>query len=171
MGVNLLIGLGCHSVRTHQKTKRMQKNIGDWTHATEIHGQLKHQTLFTYFDGFDNYATWFEKFVEHKSTCERGFQKRKRRFLPEIESASSVVDDPIPYHQTVRAVRADWPIINSSHFLKKNFKIHRNENGTSGTSRRPEESQQNLDPWALQFSDLFMIMHYWFLPYIFLFVL
>jgi hypothetical protein len=45
---------------------------------------------------FDNSATWFEKFVEHKSTCERRFQKRKRRFLPGIEPASSVVDDPNP---------------------------------------------------------------------------
>jgi hypothetical protein len=36
-----------------------------------------------------NYAIIdFEKFVEHKSTCERGFQKRKRRFV--------VVDDSNP---------------------------------------------------------------------------
>jgi hypothetical protein len=33
----------------------------------------------------------FEKFVEHKSTFERGFQKREKRFLPGIEPASSVV--------------------------------------------------------------------------------
>jgi hypothetical protein len=39
------------------------------------------------------------------STCERGFQKKKRRFLPGIEPASSVVDSSIPHHQTVRATR------------------------------------------------------------------
>jgi hypothetical protein len=38
----------------------------------------------------------FEKFVEHKSTCDREFQKRKRRFLPGIEPVSSVVDDSNP---------------------------------------------------------------------------
>jgi hypothetical protein len=38
----------------------------------------------------------FEKSVEHKSTCKRGIQKRKRRFLPGIEPASSVVDDSNP---------------------------------------------------------------------------
>jgi hypothetical protein len=55
---------------------------------------------FCIFDGFDNYATCSEEFVEHKSTRrERGFQKRKRRFTPGIEWASSVVDDPIPFHQ------------------------------------------------------------------------
>jgi hypothetical protein len=30
-----------------------------------------------YFDDFDNFATWFEKFVEHKSTCERISEREK----------------------------------------------------------------------------------------------
>jgi hypothetical protein len=38
------------------------------------------------------------------STCERGFQKKKRRFLPGIEPASSVVDSSIPHHQIIRKI-------------------------------------------------------------------
>jgi hypothetical protein len=36
------------------------------------------------------------KSLPNMSTCERGFQKRKRQFLPGIEAASSVVDDSNP---------------------------------------------------------------------------
>jgi hypothetical protein len=33
--------------------------------------------------------------------CERGLQKKEKRFLPGIEPVSSVVDVSIPHHQTV----------------------------------------------------------------------
>jgi hypothetical protein len=64
---------------------------------SEYHTNDYSQILnFSYsFDGFDNIMLLdFQKFVEHKATCERGFQKSKS--LPGIEPASSVVDDSNP---------------------------------------------------------------------------
>jgi hypothetical protein len=50
----------------------------------------------------------FEKFVKHKSKCERGFQKKKRPFLPGIELASSVVDDSNPLSPDATGLTGPW---------------------------------------------------------------